>query len=253
MRKLIAILLTLALFAGLAVPALAYNYSFSSGPDSGAAFGRSTGYDEPVTGDPLAANERRNKDAALLPPSYGVFSGDIPTDPSSLYHDNLPGGSSGGGVGSSGFGLPVLPSVPAITDIPQKTAPQYYSDGSIGTIYEEKTKKTIKVYQGETTSNMGKGAAHIASTSAWDGNCTLCGHNRGSAPYFSFVKDMSIGDKITFTTKYGARTYQVYRKEKIRETDMSVLGWSADNILTLLTCIAGVPELRWCVQLRAIG
>ena len=134
MRKLIALLLTLALFAGLAVPALAYDYSFNSGPDSGATFGKSTGYDEPVTGNPLGTNERRNKDAALLPPSYGVFSGDIPTDPSSLYHDNLPGrqrdaapnlprGGDEGIVysnsGSYGFDLPGFPPLASI-ECPRK-------------------------------------------------------------------------------------------------------------------------------------
>ena len=255
MRKLISLFFTLALCVGLAVPALAADYTFTSGPDSGAIFGKSTGYDDPVTGDPLMTNERRDKDAAFLPPSYGFFSGDIPTDPSNYYHDNLPGGSSGVNVGgsSSVYDLPgFLLSASTVVSLPLNTVPQYYSDGSIGTLYIVKSKKTMKVFEGESTASMGKGAAHIAATSTWDGNCALCGHNRGSTPYFSFVKDMSIGDRVIYTTKYGTRTYEVYRKEKIQETDFSVLNWSAGNILSLLTCVENVPNLRWLAQLREV-
>ncbi|MCI7125783.1 MAG: hypothetical protein MR935_06270 [Agathobaculum sp.] len=31
--------------------------------------------------------------------------------------------------------------------------------------------------------NNQKGAGHVDGTSVWDGNITLCGHNRGSWPY----------------------------------------------------------------------
>jgi sortase A len=80
----------------------------------------------------------------------------------------------------------------------------------------------------------------------------MCGHNRGSWPYFAFVKDLKIGDKITYTTRYGTRTYQVFSKEQISEYDYSKLGWTADNILTLITCIANTPELRWAAQCREV-
>ena len=135
---------------------------------------------------------------------------------------------------------------------PQLSMPLYYSDGSIGTIYVAKTGKTIKVYEGEQLDNLKKGAGHFAYTSTWDGNVALCGHNRGSWPYFSFVKDLQTGDRITYATQYGTRTYEVFSKEQISEYDYSKLGWTADNILTLITCIANTPELRYAAQCRTI-
>ena len=259
MKKLITMILTLALCASMAVPALAYDYSFESGGDTLPGFGKSTGYDEPVSGDPLADNVRRNKDNSALPPPYFYGSGDIPTDPSSLYHDNTPVNAGSGYEGISGGGalgvtLPaatgLLPST-SVTTI-QNTAPQYYADGSIGSLYISKLKKTIKVYEGESLENMKKGIGHFETSSAWDGNCAFAGHNRGAAAYFSFVKDLVIGDKITYTTPYGTRTYEVYRKDKIGETDYTGLGWSAENIITLITCVADEPAYRYLVQAREV-
>lgn len=236
----------------------AADYSFESGKSTMSGFGHATSTDEPVTPDPMSANIRRNKDAAYLPPPYGVFGGDIPTDPSSPYHSNLlesgfvsvnqelpaTGGEDcapGSGNVSSGF----LPSTSRTTAL--NTAPWYYEDGSIGTLYVARTGKTIKIYEGETPENLKMGAGHFASTSAWDGNCALAGHNRGGSAYFSFVKDSEIGDTLTYTTKYGVRTYKVYSKTQINEWDNLPLSWSGENILTLITCVADVPENRFCV------
>ena len=128
MRKLINSIVAFVMTAGLcasctAAPVFAadygsnYNtsYSFGSGPDSGTTFGKPSGYDEPARIDPLSTNERRDKNAAYLPPLYGVFSGDIPTNPSSLYHDNavsdgymeirgLDTGYNGGGYADTSVG-----------------------------------------------------------------------------------------------------------------------------------------------------
>jgi sortase A len=260
MKKLITLLLVLTLTAAMTVPTLAADYTFSSGADSLGAFGGATSYDEPVAPDPEAANTRRNKDAALLPPPYGVFGGDIPTDPSSPYHNNLP--ESGfvnqnqdlPPVGNEDYApgsgrVTLLPSTSQTAAI--NTLPWFYEDGSIGTLYVARTGKTIKVYEGEVLSNLAKGAGHFAATSAWDGNVALAGHNRGSSAYFSFVKDLQPGDTLTYTTRYGVRTYTVFSKTQISELDASSLSWSAENILTLITCVADVPELRYCVVARA--
>jgi sortase A len=264
MRKLLTLLLTLTLTLLMVIPAAAAtDYIFESGGDTLGGFGKSTAYDAPVVPDPLSVNTRRNKDAALLPPPYGIFSGDIPTDASSPYHNNLP---------SSGF-VPVtqdLPPgggedyVPGINSVSgflpstsqtaaANTAPWYYEDGSIGTLYVARTKKTIKVYEGEDLSNLKKGAGHFSATSAWDGNVALAGHNRGGSAYFSFVKDTQIGDTLTYTTRYGTRTYSVFSKTQISEYDNLPLSQSGENLLTLITCVADVPELRYCVVARAIA
>jgi sortase A len=261
MKKAISIILACALCMTPAVPAFAaYNYDFSTGDDTLPGFGKSTSNDDPVSPDPMSENTRRNKDAAYNPPPYFYGSGDIPTDPSSPYHDNTPGGTSSGYGGTTGNTIGNTSSVTlpssgfeeSTSTVASNTEPLYYSDGSIGTIYFARTGKTIKVYEGEQLDNLKKGAGHFASTPAWDGNVALCGHNRGSSPYFSFVKDMQIGDKVTYTTRYGSRTYEVYNKEQINEYDYSKLGWSAENLLTLITCIADTPEQRFAAQLREV-
>jgi sortase A len=264
MKKLIIAIISICLITAMSIPAFAANdYNFSSGDDTLGAFGGSTSYDEPVSPDPESTNVRRNKDTALLPPPYGVFSGNIPTDYSNPYVDHTvdsgfvsagqdlpPVGNEDYAPGSGDVSVGLLPSTSQTETL--NTTPLYYADGSIGTLYIERTGKTIKVYEGENLENLKLGAGHFTMTSAWDGNVVLCGHNRGSAPYFSFVKDLQNGDKVTYTTLYGTRTYAVVLNETISETDYSKLGWSEDNILTLITCVIDTPELRWAATLREI-
>jgi len=260
MKTITTITLAFLLCAALAVPALAGNsYEFKTGEETLQGFGNPTPYYNPVPVDPENENVRNNKDAALLPPPYFYGSGDIPTDHSSQYHDNLPGGSNAGhnsgAVGNPG-GSPTphpLPGYQAPTStVVQNTAPLYYPDGSIGTLYVAETGRTVKVFEGEQLSNLKKGAGHFSMTSAWDGNVAMCGHNRGSAGYFSFVKDMRTGDRVTYATLYGSRTYEVFSKERISEYDYSKLGWAAENTLTLITCIENSPDFRWAVQLHEV-
>jgi sortase A len=248
----------------LSAPVFAADYSFESGSGTLDVFGGATGYDDPVSPDPLSENTRRNKDAAYLPPPYGVFSGDIPTGTSSLYHNSLPesgfmaagqdvppvGGEdyAPGGNGVTASGL--LPSTSVTAAL--NTTPWYYEDGSIGTLTIPKLSKTITVYEGESLENMKRGIGHFASTSAWDGNVALAGHNRGAAAYFGFVKNLNIGDTLIYSTKYGTRTYQIFYKEKIAETDTSALGWSGENLLTMITCVENQAALRWSVRAREV-
>lgn len=251
----------------MVLPTSASDYNFGTGGNTLGDFGGATSYDGLVTPEPLSENTRRNKDAAYSALPYGVFSGDIPTDPSSPYHNNLPNS----GFTSAGQNLPatggetyapgnsavsvklpdsLLPSTSQTAE--QNTEPWYFDDGSIGTLKIQKLNKTMKVFEGENLENLRKGSAHFSATSAWDGNVGLAGHNRGSWAYFDFVKDLNTGDKITYTTRYGTRTYEVYSKVKISVTDTSTLGWTDENMLTLITCIANVPELRYSVQAKEI-
>jgi len=258
-----AMLLTLVLVASFAVPALAADYVFESGADTWGSFGTSTPYERNPVPDPMGGNTRMNKDAALFPPPYGVFSGDIPTGYTSPYHDNTPNsgfvhtdqglppvGNENYASGGSNAGMGLLPPTSQVSGM--DTVPWPYEDGSIGTLHIPKLKKAIKVYEGEGLENMKKGVGHFSSTSAWDGNVGLAGHNRGAAAYFGFVKDLQIGDRLTFTTRYGTRAYEVFVKERISETDFSSLRWTTENTLTLITCVEGIRELRWCVQAREV-
>ena len=252
MKKIIKIILISVFCMIMTIPATSYNYDFSSGDDTLSGFDKSTSTDEPVSPDPMSENVQRNKDAAYMPPPYFYGSGDIPTEKSSLYHDNTSSGVSSGGT-SYIFTPPPAPNNNLSTSIIEEvTKPLYYPDGSIGTIYVERIDRTIKVYEGEQLDNLKKGAGHFASTSVWNGNVGLCGHNRGSYPYFGFVKDLKIGDRVVYTTQYGSRTYEVFSKEQINEYDYSSLSGSFENELTLITCVQGISELRFSAKLREV-
>ena len=155
---------------------------------------------------------------------------------------------NGTGAGSAGTVIPetpqlTVPSSPAYTSV-QGMA---YQDGSIGTVNIPKLGLSVKVWEGETDASMAKGIAHYSSTSAWDGNVGVCGHNRGAKYSIGDVKDLLAGDIITYTTMYGTRTYQVTAVIIIANNDWSYLQATAENRITITTCLADHPESRVCV------
>ena len=85
-------------------------------------------------------------------------------------------------------------------------------------------------------------------TSVWNGNVAVCGHNRGAKYVIGSIKNLDVGDKITYTTSMGTRTYLVETVTKISSSDWSYLSSTTDNRMTLLTCVAGDSSQRWCVQ-----
>ncbi len=161
------------------------------------------------------------------------------------------GGSASGIYGvDSGVGIPAVTPV-----IPSYQEPAYTSakdmerkDGSIGTLKIPSLDINMKVWEGETNESMKKGLGHYSSTSAWDGNIGVCGHNRGAKYTIGSIKDLEIGDTITYTTIYGTRTYEVVLVKTISNSDWSYLQATADNRITLTTCLANQPEKRICVQ-----
>ena len=245
-----------------------FNYQFASGMETKDDFGTPTPTDEPAR-NPQLENIRRNKDAAYLPPAYGVFSGNIPTERSSLYHENetptyatnvtntsidyngIIDAASAGGAGSTGNTGGTLPSTSLMQDNgaeERNTEAKYYDDGSIGKLQIPRLDLKVTVYEGETNESMKKGVGHFTFTSAWDGNVGIAGHNRGSSDYLNGIWKLKNGDEVIYTTKYGKRVYEVYSIEKISDTDYSLLNWSDRNIITLITCVENVSGQRWAVQ-----
>ncbi len=117
-----------------------------------------------------------------------------------------------------------------------------------GTLKIAKLGISVKVWEGESTTSMAKGVGHYSSTSAWDGNVGLAGHNRGAKYNIGTIKNLVAGDTITYTTMYGTRTYQVTSVKTITNTDWSYLQGTADNRITITTCLENHPESRVCVQ-----
>ena len=238
--------------------ASALEYSFD-GPDAG-LFGHPTSDDTIYVTTDEPANTNRGKDAAYIPPavgsptSYTLNTGERLTP-------NLVGGTSAGTVSGSG-GVTVLPPSTSgstsentgsytQTKYTAVTNDLYYSGGYLGTLKIPTLGLSVKVYQGTDSDALRKGAGHFASTSIWDGNVAIAGHNRGVNNHFGKIHTLDIGDTIKLTTKLGTRTYEVYAVYKVSVDDMSVLNDSTENIITLVTCVRDQPAYRWCVQARA--
>jgi LPXTG-site transpeptidase (sortase) family protein len=168
------------------------------------------------------------------------------------------GGSAGGSFGSSdaiypqetgSFTVDYGGDPIAVEYTPEVTlADMLRDDGSIGTVTISSVGLEVKVYEGATTESMAKGAGHYEATSLWDGNVGLFGHNRGSHPHFKQLKNVEVGDIVTYETNQGIRTYQVVFTGTISYTDHTYLNEMGDNRITLTTCIADQPSLRLCVQ-----
>ncbi len=142
------------------------------------------------------------------------------------------------GASQNGFQKPLYTSVEGMKR----------KDGSIGTLKIPSLDINMKVWEGETNESMKKGLGHYSSTSAWDGNVGVCGHNRGAKYTIGSIKDLEYGDTITYTTVHGTRTYSVVFVKTISNSDWSYLQATSDNRITLTTCLANQPEKRICVQ-----
>ena len=165
-------------------------------------------------------------------------------------------GVSGGGpitvlveAGSPGSTTPTVPTIPTVRP-PAYTSVDgmAHKDGHIGTIKIPSLKINMKLWEGETNASMKKGLGHYSSTSAWDGNVGMCGHNRGTKYAIGSIKNLERGDTITYTTIYGTRTYAVETVKVISNTDWSYLQATSDNRITLTNCLADHPESRVVVQ-----
>ena len=259
---LIAAVMLAALFV---TPASALEYTFDS-PSTG-DFGTPTS-DETIYEweDP---NVDRSKSSALIPPGFGTPTSYLPNSGVYLTPNLAAGGPLNspaltGTITSVGGGTTVLPgavdapvstyptaSYPtagapatAFTDV---TADLYYSSGSLGTLKIPAIGLTVSIYQGTDSAALAKGAGHFASTSIWDGNVALAGHNRGVNNHFGKIHTLTAGDTVTLTTQLGTRTYSVTSVEKDSVTDSSGTAATTDNRITLYTCVMNQPDYRWCV------
>jgi len=122
-------------------------------------------------------------------------------------------------------------------------------DGSLGVLSISSINLRVAIYEtDDEIESMAHGVAHLKSTSTWDGNVGLAGHNRGVNTYFGRIHELKVGDVITLKTSLGSRSYLVQTNKVIDENDWSTLGRTDDNRITLITCIDNQPTKRLCVQ-----
>ena len=266
MRKhsLSILVLGLALSATLSMGANAADYNFS-GTD-GTDYYTSSSYED-VFGSQYNYGGRNVVDYQIPEPEYGVFS---TTQTGVMEKAALPGLQQYvGGEANGGYGIveSVVPELPGVTQSPASgsggsftvvTAKKAFtkltegfklSNGAIGYVSIPAIGVSkYYVWEGETSTSMSKGLGHFTSTSVWDGNVAVCGHNRGARYVIGNIKDLKLGDKITYTTSAGTRTYEVETVATIRNDDWSYISDTSDNRITLITCVAGDSSQRWVVQ-----
>lgn len=90
---------------------------------------------------------------------------------------------------------------------------------------------------------------HFPSTSKTDGNIGLAAHNRGyKNNYFMNINKLQDGDEIIYRVDDISKKYKVEKKIEIDSYDWSYLNQTADNRITLITCIDNSPTKRLVVQ-----
>ena len=93
---------------------------------------------------------------------------------------------------------------------------------------------------------------HFAETPIFNGNVGLSAHNRDYKIDFRELKNVKLGDIVTYCTNFGTRTYKITTKTEIEETYFSYLENTNDNRITMITCIENKPTKRLLVQATQI-
>ncbi len=276
-RHLFIFFVTAALAALCVAPAHALEYSIDGADDY--LFGRPTSDDTIYEWE--NPNVDRSKNTALIPPGFGTPTSYLPNSGEYLTPNLVPGALSGGlvnqvgsvgnpnggtGLDAAGGGYPApstsvqvdssgFPTVSAgastggqATAFTEVTSSLYYSNGSLGTLKIPSIGLTVGVYEGTSSAPLLKGAGHFEGTSIWNGNIAIAGHNRGVRNDFGKIHTLRTGDTITLTTALGTRTYAVSSVTKVDVTDTSGLEATAENCITLYTCVENQPAYRWCVR-----
>lgn len=127
------------------------------------------------------------------------------------------------------------------------------ASGKLGTLNIPDINLSVSIYETVTDEMeaMSRGLAHFNSTSSWDGNVGLCGHNwteSGNGAYFKDLHKVSKGDTVNYTTELGTRTYKVINIVTVDENDWSYLNRTDDNRITLVTCTFNDASKRLVVQ-----
>ena len=256
MKKILSICLSLATLTSMAVSAHAADYKFETDPAPD--YYKSTNYADRYATE-YNYGGRNQIDYEIPEIKFGLSQEFLEHSPGNPYlggniqygqHGNTNPGSYptpdfSSSIGGGPIELPYQPSV-SLDDLKQK-------DGSIGSVSISRVGLSCKIYEGATNESMRKGAGHYAASSLWTGNVGLFGHNRGSYGHFRELKDVRVGDIVTYKTNVGTRTYKVNFVGRIASTDYSYLNEMGDNRMTLITCVANQPTLRLCVQAKEIA
>lgn len=121
-------------------------------------------------------------------------------------------------------------------------------EGAVGVLKIDKIGLYQQVVDGHTLDVLDKNLGHVIDTPEIDGNVGILGHNSGNAGYFQKLTELQVGDTVEYFTNKKSRTYKVSEITQIDDTDWTKFGVTKENKITLVTCVRGVPDKRYCVQ-----
>lgn len=260
--------LLVCLFAFCTVPASALEYTVEA--PAGAEFAQPTSVEPVIMADRgEQSNVDLSKNNPIVAPTFGSNTSYLPGSGEPLYPFLGFAGDSQQAVGNipvislpNASGAPFVPNMGNSDIVVEPTSPSYgytevtedmyYSGRYLGRVKIPSLGVNVKVYEGTDSKTLAKGAGHFEDTSIWEGNVCIAGHNRGTNCYFGEIHTLKPGDTITLTTKAGTRTYSVFSVNKVKETDISMLGRTVENQITLLTCVRNQSTYRWCVQAEEV-
>lgn len=147
------------------------------------------------------------------------------------------------------YGKGATPFVATATD----PIPTITKGGAIGRLTISSIGVNEYVYEGASESNMNKGLAHFDCTPGYLGNIAVAGHNRGKHAAFAKLKDLNLGDTVTYTSAYGTATYQVSNITTCATDDVSGLTQDGLNKITMYSCVADQPDIKLVVTATMIG
>lgn len=128
-----------------------------------------------------------------------------------------------------------------------------YKKGNNWRIVIQKINVNAPILEGTSKEVLRRGVGHFETTSKWNGNVCLAAHNQGyKYNYFQEIKNLEMGDIITYITEKGTKKYEVIKNETIKETDLSCIKNTNENIITLITCEENKREYRRCVRGKEI-
>ena len=121
--------------------------------------------------------------------------------------------------------------------------------GNLGILNIPRMGLTVNVYDiPDEIEAMRTGVAHLRETSAWVGNVGIAGHDSGQGDFFRNLNQLEVGDEIRFTTALGTKTYSVVSSMVVHESNWELLQRTADNRITLVTCVQFDGSRRLLVQ-----
>ena len=107
----------------------------------------------------------------------------------------------------------------------------------------------IPIKEGTDEDTLEDYIGHFKISSYITGNVCLAAHNNGfQNNYFENINQLKVGDEIYYKYEGISKKYLVSNITTISEKDLSVLNTNNIDMLTLITCISGSPELRLCIK-----